>query len=101
MLLHEGHQIYFGPTELAVEYFFTLGFEKPTRATTADFLTSITHPAERRIREGYENRVPRSAEEFADAWKYSDRAKALLKEINIAEEKAQTSQRTHDAVKPT
>jgi hypothetical protein len=61
MLLHEGHQIYFGLTELAIEYFFALGFEKPTRATTADFLTSLTYLAERRIREGYENRVPRSA----------------------------------------
>jgi ATP-binding cassette subfamily G (WHITE) protein 2 (PDR) len=61
MLLHEGHQICFGLTELAIEYFFALGFEKPTRATTADFLTSITYLAERRIREGYENRVPRSA----------------------------------------
>lgn len=80
MLLYEGYQIYFGPAELAVKYFFDLGFEKPARATTADFLTSITHPAERRIRKGYEDRVPRSVEALTAAWTRSDIAQGLLKQ---------------------
>ncbi|KAF2789463.1 putative multidrug resistance ABC transporter [Melanomma pulvis-pyrius CBS 109.77] len=98
MLLHEGYQIYFGPTELAVEHFFALGFEKPTRATTADFLTSITHPAERHIRKGYENRVPRSAREFADAWRQSDQAKLLLEEITSSGDDDDTNPKPQDNV---
>ncbi|KAF2267290.1 multidrug resistance protein CDR1 [Lojkania enalia] len=81
-LLYGGYQIYFGPTELAAEYFVDLGFEKPPRATIADFLTSITYSAERRIRAGYEDRAPRSAEEFASAWKRSNPAKRILEEID-------------------
>lgn len=81
-MLYEGRQIYFGPASLAPDYFIDLGFERPARATTADFLTSLTQPAERRVRKGSENRVPRSVEEFADAWKRSAVAKALLQEID-------------------
>ncbi|KAF2684609.1 hypothetical protein K458DRAFT_367108 [Lentithecium fluviatile CBS 122367] len=100
MLLYEGHQIYFGPTELAVGYFFELGFDKPARATTADFLTSVTYPAERRIRQGYEDRVPRSAKEFADVWTRSDMAKALTQQIIGAEDTGQHGHRRHNITKP-
>jgi len=80
-LLYEGHQIYFGPTSQAVNYFLELGFRKPARATTADFLTSITNPAERLVIEGFEDRVPRSAEEFGAAWKRSAHARTLVQDI--------------------
>ncbi|KAF1961950.1 AtrD, ABC-transporter [Byssothecium circinans] len=79
-LLYEGHQIYFGPASQAANYFIELGFQKHPRATTADFLTSITNPAERRVRMGFEGRVPRSAEEFASAWKRSAPARVLLQD---------------------
>ncbi|OTA55242.1 hypothetical protein K449DRAFT_176834 [Hypoxylon sp. EC38] len=82
-LLYEGRQIYFGPVELAVDYFHRLGFEKPSRATTADFLTSLTNPVERIIREGYEDRAPRTPFEFADMWKQSPQAKRLIEEIGV------------------
>ncbi|KAF2142292.1 uncharacterized protein K452DRAFT_226952 [Aplosporella prunicola CBS 121167] len=81
-LLYEGRQIYFGPAWLAANYFIELGFDKPPRATTADFLTSLTHPAERHVRKGFENRVPRSADEFMEVWRRSSAAKALLQEID-------------------
>lgn len=87
MLLYEGSQIYFGSTKLAVDYFLDLGFEKPARATIADFLTSITNPAERRIRDGYSDRVPRSAAEFASAWTMSLMGQALSKSVMVAEDK--------------
>ena len=48
---------------------------------TADFLTSITNPVERLEAEGFEDRVPRSAEEFAAAWRRNARASVLLHEI--------------------
>ncbi|KAF2805347.1 uncharacterized protein BDZ99DRAFT_511345 [Mytilinidion resinicola] len=82
-LLYEGRQIYFGLVTEAVEYFVNLGFIKPSRATTADFLTSLSNSAERFVREGYEDRVPRSAEEFATRWVHSPQARALREQIDV------------------
>jgi len=80
-LLYEGRQIYFGPVGEAAEYFVRLGFVRPSRATTADFLTSLTHPAERIVRGGFEARAPRTPAEFAEAWRTSDEARALQETI--------------------
>lgn len=80
-VLYEGRQIYFGRTDEAKEFFTTMGFECPERQTTADFLTSLTSPAERIVKKGYENRVPRTPDEFAQAWKNSTAYKSLVQEI--------------------
>jgi len=79
LLLYEGRQIYFGPAPLAKEYFVNLGFACPDRQTTPDFLTSMTFPAERTPRPGCN--PPRTADEFATAWKNSTNYKALQVEI--------------------
>lgn len=80
-LLYEGRQIYFGPADLAEDYFYRLGFARPSRTTTADFLTSLTNPAERVVREGYEDRAPRSPDEFARIWKQGVELTTLRDEI--------------------
>ncbi|OJJ07745.1 hypothetical protein ASPVEDRAFT_178581 [Aspergillus versicolor CBS 583.65] len=80
-LLYEGRQIYFGPAAEAKQYFVDMGFDCPNRQTTADFLTSITSPSERRVRTGFEGRVPRTPDEFAAAWKKSDQRAKLLEGI--------------------
>ena len=81
-LLYEGRQIYFGNIHRAKEYFVEMGFDCPPRQTTADYLTSITSPAERITRPGFENRTPFTPDEFAAYWhKSSDRAQ-LIKEID-------------------
>ncbi|KAJ5789156.1 uncharacterized protein N7518_006167 [Penicillium psychrosexuale] len=80
-VLYEGRQIYFGRTTEAKEFFTNMGFECPERQTTADFLTSLTSPAERVVKPGFENVVPRTPDEFATAWKNSAAYKELLKEI--------------------
>ncbi|KAL1650005.1 Multidrug resistance protein [Diplodia intermedia] len=80
-VLYDGRQIYFGRCEDAKDYFLGLGFECPQRQTTADFLTSMTSPQERVVRQGYENRVPRTAEEFAAVWRASDEYHRLLEDI--------------------
>jgi ATP-binding cassette subfamily G (WHITE) protein 2 (PDR) len=80
--LYEGRQIYFGPVDEAAQYFVDLGFVRPNRATTADFLSSLTSPAERIAKEGYEDRVPRAPDEFAAAWKRSDGFRRLSNEID-------------------
>ncbi|KAL9035941.1 MAG: hypothetical protein Q9180_004584, partial [Flavoplaca navasiana] len=99
VVLYEGRQIYFGPTTAAKDYFVNLGFvcqERAVRAlpisahpilsrsgieTTGDFLTSLTNPQERIVREGFRNRVPRTPDEFAEVWKQSEARQLLMAEI--------------------
>ncbi|KAF5125052.1 ZEB2-regulated ABC transporter 1 [Metarhizium anisopliae] len=81
MLLYEGREIYFGPIDDAADYFTALGFARPINATTPDFLTSMTNPAERVAREGWGNRTPRSRDDFVSAWNMSRQAKSLRDEI--------------------
>ncbi|KAJ9493403.1 Multidrug resistance protein [Exophiala xenobiotica] len=85
LVLYDGRQIYFGPTRAAQQYFMDLGFERPARQTDADFITSMTNPRERIVRNGFENRVPRTAAEFAGAWKKSPEYGKLLKDIELFE----------------
>ncbi|KAH9909366.1 ABC-2 type transporter-domain-containing protein [Xylariomycetidae sp. FL2044] len=80
-VLYEGRSIYFGPTDLAGQYFEDLGFERPAHATTPDFLTSLTNPTERIVREGFEGRAPRSPNDFVKAWNKSSLFDQLVSEI--------------------
>lgn len=82
VVLYEGRQIYFGEKTAAKRYFIDMGFDCPTRQTTADFLTSITSPAERVARPGFETRVPHTPDEFAAAWQKSEDRAQLLREID-------------------
>ncbi|KAL2826962.1 ABC-2 type transporter-domain-containing protein [Aspergillus cavernicola] len=81
-LIHEGHQIYFGRTSDAQHFFTDMGFVCPPRQTTADFLTSLTSPSERRVRPGYEDKVPRTAAEFAQRWRNSPECARISLEID-------------------
>ena len=87
VVLYEGRQIYFGPTTSAKAYFVDMGFHCAERATTGDFLTSLTNPAERVVRQGFENQVPRTPDELALRWKQSQDRVQLLKEIDDFNEK--------------
>ncbi|KAF7289891.1 hypothetical protein MIND_01363800 [Mycena indigotica] len=80
-VLYEGRQIYFGPTETAREFWTSRGFVCASRQTTGDFLTSLTNPAERIVAPGWENRVPRTADEFARVWRSSAEYRALVADI--------------------
>ncbi|KAI5864399.1 ABC-2 type transporter-domain-containing protein [Durotheca rogersii] len=81
IVLYEGRQIFFGRGQDAKAYFEGLGFECPPRQTTADFLTSMTSPQERRVRAGYESKAPRTPDEFAACWKASNPRAQLLADI--------------------
>ncbi|EAS28560.3 ABC transporter [Coccidioides immitis RS] len=81
ILLTEGKCAYFGPTSDAKAYFENLGFECPPRWTTADFLTSVTEPHARRVKSGWENRIPRSAEQFKRAYDESAVRKVAMESI--------------------
>ncbi|CAN8098273.1 unnamed protein product [Discula destructiva] len=80
-VLYEGRQIFFGRADEAKEYFVNLGFDCPDRQTTPDFLTSMTSPLERIVREGFEGKAPRTPDEFAAAWKNSAAFEKLQLEI--------------------
>ncbi|KAH8695262.1 putative ABC multidrug transporter [Talaromyces proteolyticus] len=81
IVLYQGRQIYFGPCSQAEQYFFDMGWSKPSRQTTGDFLTSVTNPQERQPREGMENKVPRTPDEFETYWRNSSHYQALMREI--------------------
>lgn len=81
-VLYEGRQIYFGHKDAAKKFFVDMGFECPLRQTTADFLTSLTSPAERITRKGFEGKVPYTPDEFAAAWQKSEDRAKLLREID-------------------
>ncbi|KAK6354983.1 hypothetical protein TWF696_004109 [Orbilia brochopaga] len=81
LLIDEGKCCYFGSAENAKQYFIDLGFECPDRWTTSDFLTSVTDMNGRRVRKGWEDKVPRSAVEFQQAYLDSDEKKRTDVEI--------------------
>lgn len=87
LVLYEGRQIYFGPVTTAKQYFVDMGFDCPDRQTDADFLTSMTSALERIVRPGFEDRVPRTPDEFAQRWKDSPQRAQLLKQIEAYEQK--------------
>ncbi len=80
-VIFEGRQIFFGRADQARQYFVNLGFECPARQTTPDFLTSMTSPIERVVRPGFEGKVPRTPDDFAQAWKNSAEYRALQRDI--------------------
>lgn len=81
IVLYDGRQIFFGRASEAKDYFEALGFECPSSQTTPDFLTSMTCPTERIVKVGFENLVPRTAEEFAQRWRDSPKYENLLNQI--------------------
>ena len=100
VVLYEGHQIFFGKANKAKEYFIRMGYDCPQRQTTADFLTSLTNPSERRALPGYENKVPRTPEEFEAYWKRSPEYTMLINEIDsyfIECEKLNIKQTYHES----
>ncbi|KAL1961696.1 hypothetical protein VTN77DRAFT_1300 [Rasamsonia byssochlamydoides] len=80
-LLYAGRQIWFGDINDAKRFFQDMGFLCGPRETTAEFLTSITDPVARRVKDGFEQRVPRTPEEFVSRWKDSMYYKKLIAEI--------------------
>ncbi|EEA27208.1 ABC multidrug transporter, putative [Talaromyces marneffei ATCC 18224] len=81
IVLYEGREIYFGPCNRAEQYFVNMGWSKPARQTTGDFLTSVTNPQERQARDGMDKLVPRTPDEFEAYWMKSPERAALMQEI--------------------
>ncbi|KAJ2437842.1 ATP-binding cassette transporter snq2, partial [Coemansia sp. RSA 2440] len=96
MVVDEGRQLYFGPVSGAVAYFESLGIQKPLRQTTADFLTGVTQLGERRIVPGFEDRAPRSAEDFERMWIESTHRSIVMQQVSAFEKQVQEDARGHE-----
>ncbi|KAK8023180.1 ATP-binding multidrug cassette transport protein [Apiospora marii] len=81
LVIDQGREIFSGPAKEAKQYFIDLGFECPERQTTADFLTAVTDPIERKFRPGFEGKAPKSPEELERAFRNSPHYKRLLEDV--------------------
>ncbi|RAL60548.1 hypothetical protein DID88_009744 [Monilinia fructigena] len=68
LVLDEGKQIYYGPMKQARPFMEDLGFICDDSANVADFLTGVTVPTERKIRDDFHDRFPRTADEILAAY---------------------------------
>ncbi|KAI9794245.1 MAG: hypothetical protein M1816_006171 [Peltula sp. TS41687] len=68
LVLDEGKEIYYGPMEDARPFMESLGFVCDPSANVADFLTGVTVPTERRIREDFVYRFPRTADAIREEY---------------------------------
>jgi len=93
ILIDQGQCLYFGSTDTVKQYFQELGFVCPDRWTSADFLTSVSDVHERSIKAGWENRIPRSAAQFAEAYKNSDIYRKNIEDIRDLEKQAEAQRR--------
>lgn len=81
LVIDEGREIYSGPAKEAKQYFIDLGFECPEQQTTADFLTAVTDPKERRFRPGFKDKAPKTPEELEKAFRNSSNYQRLLEDV--------------------
>jgi hypothetical protein len=75
------HRVFFGATAAARPYFEELGYASPARQTTPDYLTAITDPTQRLVREGYEDKAPRTPDEREAAFRRSPLYQVVLDDI--------------------
>ncbi|KAJ5140829.1 hypothetical protein N7448_004237 [Penicillium atrosanguineum] len=71
LVLDEGKQIYYGPAAQAKPFMENLGLMYTEGANIGDFLTGVTVPTERKVRSGWENRFPRTADAILTEYKNS------------------------------
>ncbi|ODV58800.1 ATP dependent transporter multidrug resistance [Ascoidea rubescens DSM 1968] len=90
-ILYDGYQIYFGPIEQAKRFFENMGYASLPRQSTTEFLTGVTDSEERIAKPGFENKVPRTAQEFEDYWLKSQDYQNLITEINEYEQECALS----------
>ncbi|KAJ5843840.1 Brefeldin A resistance protein [Penicillium chrysogenum] len=99
ILIDDGKCSFFGPSQDAKAYFEGLGFECPPRWTTPDFLTSVSDPHARRVKDGWDNRIPRNAAEFQAAYRKSDTYKRNLADIESFEGEIEGQRQEREAAR--
>lgn len=71
LVLDEGEQVYYGPRAEARPFMEEAGFLCREGSNVADFLTGVTVPKERKVREGWENRFPRNKDALREVYEKS------------------------------
>ncbi|CZR68838.1 probable ABC1 transport protein [Phialocephala subalpina] len=96
-VIYDGRQIYFGRPADANDYFEKMGWYRPPRQTAGDFITGVTNPTQRVAKEGFENRVPRTSEEFEQYWHASSYFSSL--KANVDQLDQEFTQTGHQALR--
>ncbi|KAK4700497.1 hypothetical protein P7C70_g5748, partial [Phenoliferia sp. Uapishka_3] len=81
VVIFEGQMVFSGRTSDAEAFFIEQGWEKKSRQTTPDFLTSCTSVTERKIRDGHHGPMPQTPREMADYFKASPYYTRLQEDI--------------------
>ncbi|KKY24924.1 putative abc multidrug [Phaeomoniella chlamydospora] len=82
LVLDEGKQVYYGPMKEARPFMEQLGFVCNEGANVADYLTGVTVPTEREIREGFENKFPKNADELRAEYEKSPIRQKMITEYD-------------------
>jgi ATP-binding cassette subfamily G (WHITE) protein 2 (SNQ2) len=81
LVLHKGQMIFSGKIGDARQYFIDLGFHAWDRQTTPEFLTAVTSAHDRTVRQDYSGPIPRTPEDFAEAFRRSAHHRLLVSDI--------------------
>jgi ABC-type multidrug transport system permease subunit/ABC-type Mn2+/Zn2+ transport system ATPase subunit len=95
LVLDEGKEIFYGPLEEARPFMEELGFICDDGANVADFLTGVTVPTERKVRQEKESAFPRNADAIREAYETSPIYTKMRSELDYpstAEAKQKTDQ---------
>ncbi|KAI3806303.1 hypothetical protein L1987_22202 [Smallanthus sonchifolius] len=92
ILLSEGHMVYEGPREEVLNFFGSLGFQKPLRKGTADFLQEVTS---RKDQAQYWADASKpyeyiSVSKISEAFKYSIYGKSLQSSLSVPFDKSKS-----------
>jgi ATP-binding cassette subfamily G (WHITE) protein 2 (SNQ2) len=81
LVLYKGRMIFSGKVGDARQYFIDLGFHAWERQTTPEFLTAVTSANDRTVRQNHTGPVPRTSEDFAEAFQKSTHYDLLRSDI--------------------
>ena len=83
LVLDGGKQLYYGPLKEARRFMEEQGFDCVDGANVADYLTGVVVPSERKIKAGFENKFPRTAEDIRAAYEKSEIKSNMEKEYDF------------------
>ncbi|TDZ30775.1 ABC transporter G family member 21 [Colletotrichum spinosum] len=83
LVLDNGKEMYYGPMKEARPFMERLGFICSDGANVADFLTGVTVPTERAIRQGHEKTFPRNAAALRAEYEKSDIHPRMIAEYDF------------------
>lgn len=97
LVIDNGRQVFFGPTDQARAFFEGLGFREKPRQTTPDYLTGCTDPFEREFREGRSaENVPSTPQALVEAFEKSSFSKQLDDDMQAYRAQVEQEKQVYD-----